>query len=297
MPKPQKKSLVQMRSPVDIAEELPIDRLLPFNLNPRTWFDPLKLQELANSIIANDLIAPIIVRGAATRPGFYEVIVGARRVKAHKIADKQYIKGEIRDLTDREALILAKEENNNRVDTSPIEDTICTLNLIRIDTQLEQEEIVALLHQLVKGRNVPTDFKTAVEKIFEDLKTITLSTFAKDRLRLLNLPKNIYEAIRQGKIEPSKGVEIAKLQDENKQRELLETTIAEGLSLTSIKLKIAQLKGKKTVDYSQLPTEELTNQVRQTYSKLSRNKKVWSDPSKRKQIESLLKNLNKLIEN
>lgn len=297
MPKPPKKSLVQMRSPVNVAEELPIDRLLPFDLNPRTWFDPLKLQELADSIIANDLIAPIIVREGANRPEFYEVIVGARRVKAHKIAGKQYIKGEIRVLSDREALILAKEENNNRVDTSPIEDTISTLNLIRIDTQLEQEEIISLLYQMAKGRNVPTDFQTAVEKVFQDLKTITLSTFTKDRLRLLNLPKNIYEAIRQGNIEPTKGVEIAKLKDEVQQQELLETAIAEGLSLASIKLKIAELKGKAVaIDYSQLPAEDLEAQIRTTYGKLSRNKKIWSNPAKRKQIESLLKSLNRLVE-
>ncbi|MGB5715151.1 MAG: ParB/RepB/Spo0J family partition protein [Waterburya sp.] len=297
MPKPPKKSLVQMRSPVNVAEELPIDRLLAFDLNPRTWFDPLKLQELADSIIANDLIAPIIVREAANRPEFYEVIIGARRVEAHKIAGKQYIKGEIRVLSDREALILAKEENNNRVDTSPIEDTISTLKLIRIDTQLEQEEIISLLYQMAKGRNVPTDFQTTVEKVFQDLKTITLSTFTKDRLRLLNLPKNIYEAIRQGNIEPTKGVEIAKLKDEVQQQELLETAIAEGLSLASIKLKIAELKGKAVaIDYSQLPAEDLEAQIRTTYGKLSRNKKIWSNPAKRKQIESLLKSLNRLVE-
>lgn len=295
MPKPQKKSIVQMRSPVTDLEELAVDRLLPFPLNPRTWFDPLKLQELADSIVDNNLIAPIIVREVGAKPGYHEVIVGARRVEAHKLAGKQYITGEVRELSDREALILAKEENNNRVDTSPIEDTIATLNLIQLDTQLEHEEIISLLYQMVKGRNVPTDFTDAVEKVFADLKTIKLSTFVKDRLRLLNLPADVFQAIREGKIQYTKGVAIAKVKDDALRQQLLEEAIESDLSIAEIKLKVAELQGKKKTDYSDLPTDELQQRVRDTYNKVSRSKQIWSDPSKRKQIEVLLKNLDKLV--
>lgn len=295
MPKPKKTSLADMPSPDSILENLQLDRILDFQLNPRTWFDPQKLQELASSLKANNQIAPIIVREVAGKPGYYEVIVGARRVKASRIAELSTIKAEIRELSDREALILAKEENNNREDPSPIEDTMSTLNLIQLDTGLEHEEITPLLHQMAKGRNVPTDFKEKVEIVFDDLKTITFSTFVKDRLRLLKLPTIIFEAIRQGNIEPTKGVEIGKLKDEQQQQELLETAIAEKLSIREIKSRISQLQGKATTDYSKLQADELKTQVKQSYSKLSRNKQVWSDPSKRKQIETLLENLDRLV--
>lgn len=107
---------------------------------------------------------------------------------------------------------------------------------------------------------------------------------------------SMFDRFRQysGEIEPTKGVQIAKVKDEGLQQELLEAAIAEKLSLAKIKERVAQAKGKTVVDYSQLPTDELETQVRETYKKLSRNKKVWSDPAKRKQIEALLKTLDKL---
>ena len=298
MPKLQKKTFTEMRSPEPVIEpqNLRVDRLLFFSLNPRTWFDPQKLQELADSLKANALIAPIIVREIPDKPEYYEVIVGARRVKACKLADILEIRAEIRVLNDREALVLAKEENSNREDPSFIEDTISTLNLIKIDTGLEHDEITPLLYQMVKGRNVPTDFKEKVETVFSDLKTITFSTFVKDRLRLLNLPQDIYEAINQGQLDPTKGVAIAKVKDETQRQELLAVVIASKLSIAEIKAKAAQLKGISTIDYSSIPSKELESQVRSTYGKLSRNKKVWVDPGKRKKIESLLKSLNNLID-
>jgi ParB family chromosome partitioning protein len=149
---------------------------------------------------------------------------------------------------------------------------------------------------MVKGRDVPTTFKEVVDKVFESIKNLTWQTFARDRLRLLNLPEPILEAIRQGNIEYTKGIEIAKVQNPSLRDELLKEAITNNLSLKDIKDKIAQHKGKTSTDYSDLSTEELIEDVRQTYQRFSRSKKVWSDQKNRKKIETLLKQLKSLIE-
>ncbi len=72
--------------------------------------------------------------------------------------------------------------------------------------------------------------------------------------------------------------------------------IANNLSIKQIKDRIAQHKGKTSTDYSELSTEELIKDVRKTYQRFSRSKKVWSEQKNRKKIETLLKQLKSLIE-
>jgi ParB family transcriptional regulator, chromosome partitioning protein len=76
----------------------------------------------------------------------------------------------------------------------------------------------------------------------------------------------------------------------------IQEAIEQNLSHSEIKAKVAQLKGKKQYDLKDLPTDELVNNVKQTYSKLSRKKELWHNPKNRRKIESLLKNLNQLLE-
>ena len=165
-----------------------------------------------------------------------------------------------------------------------------------LSSGLEKPEITSLLYKMIKGRNVPTNFFEVVEQVFESLKNLTWQTFPRDRLRLLNLPNPILEAIKQGQIEYTKGIEIAKVQSSSLQGELLNEVITNNLSIKQIKERIAQHKGKSNTDYSKLSTEELINELRQTYQRFSRSKKVWSNKQNRKKIETLLKQLKNLIE-
>ncbi|MDJ0594034.1 MAG: hypothetical protein QNJ72_29320 [Pleurocapsa sp. MO_226.B13] len=177
-----------------------------------------------------------------------------------------------------------------------IEETEGILQLLSLSSGLEKPEITSLLYKMVKGRNVPTHLKKVVDQVFESIKNLTWQTFARDRLRLLNLPDPILEAIKQGQIEYTKGIEIAKVQAQSVQDELLDEVITNNLSIKQIKDRIAQHKGKTSTDYSELSTEELIKDVRQTYQKFSRSKKVWSNQKNRKKIETLLKQLKSLIE-
>ena len=149
---------------------------------------------------------------------------------------------------------------------------------------------------MIKGRDVPTTFKEVISKVFGSIKSLSWQTFSRDRLRLLNLPEPIRKMISIGKLEYTKGIEIAKVKSKSAQDKLLTEAVSDSLSIKQIKDKIALHKEKTSNDYSSLSNEDLVKDVRQTYQKLSRNKKVWSNQKNRKTIETLLKQLKKLMD-
>lgn len=296
MPRTKKRSLTDFESPGIVQDTLPLDSIAPPLYNPRTYFNPEKLQQLAESFSEHGMIGRLTIRPVEGKKQPYELVAGERRFRAAHLANLAEVPVEIKELTDEQAIALALEENLNREDLNPIEETEGILQLLSLESGLEKAEITSLLYKMIKGRDVPTTFKEVVLKVFESLKNLTWQTFARDRLRLLNLPDLILEAIKQGQIEYTKGIEIAKVQDSQIQDELLADAISNNLSIKQIKDRIAQHKGKTSTDYSALSTEELIEDVRQTYQRFSRSKKVWSERKNRKKIETLLKQLKSLIE-
>ena len=292
----RKRRLQDFDPPGIVQDTLPLDLITPPLYNPRTYFDEEKLQQLAESFKEHGMIGRLTVRPVEGKDKPYELVVGERRFRAAQLAKLSEVPVEIKELTERQAIILALEENLNREDLNSIEETQGILQLLSLESGREKAEITSLLYKMIKGRNVPTDFQEVIDQIFDSLKNLTWQTFARDRLRLLNLPETILEAIRQGKIEYTKGIEIAKVEDRLVQDELLEEAIANNLSLAKIKDKIAQHKGKQQTDYSKLSTEDLIKDFRQTYQRVSRNKKIWSNRKNRKKIETLLKQLKSLSE-
>ena len=296
MPRTRKRSLQDFESPGIVQDTLPLDSIASPLYNPRTYFNPEKLQQLAESFKEHGMIGRLTVRPVEGKEQPYELVAGERRFRAAVLANLAEVPVEIKELTDQQAIALALEENLNREDLNPIEETEGILQLLSLSSGLEKPEITSLLYKMIKGRDVPTTFKEVVVKVFKSIKNLTWQTFARDRLRLLNLPDPILEAIKQGQIEYTKGIEIAKVQAQSVQDELLDEVITNNLSIKQIKDKIAQHKGKSNTDYSELSTEELIKDIRQTYQRLSRSKKVWSNQKNRKKIETLLKHLKSLID-
>ncbi|HKD04877.1 MAG TPA: ParB/RepB/Spo0J family partition protein [Bryobacteraceae bacterium] len=101
---------------------LAIDQLKESPTNPRRSFDPAKLQELAQSIRAQGILVPIIVRPTATE--FFEVVAGARRFRAAQMADLFAVPVRVVGLTDAEALTLQLVENAIREDVHPYEEAM-----------------------------------------------------------------------------------------------------------------------------------------------------------------------------
>ena len=270
---------------------LSIDEIVLPKSQVRHYFNQEKLEQLAESIKQHGVLEPLLITPKK------ELIAGERRLRAAKMAGLTQLPVKILDVSPSEAKTLALVENLQREDLNPVEETEGILELLQFKLNRAREDVISLLYKMNKGDDnvIIHDAKT-VEDTFESLGKIKWESFVINRLRLLNLPEAIKDAIRQGKIEYTKGTTIARVKDEEFRDELLKKVISNNLSLNDIKDRIAQHKGKTSTDYSELSTEDLIKDVRQTYQRFSRSKKVWSAQKNRKKIEALLKQLKSLID-
>jgi ParB family chromosome partitioning protein len=99
---------------------LPVDQLQVGRFQPRKEMDPARLQELADSISAQGIVQPIVVRKISTDQ--YEIIAGERRWRAAQIAGLQEIPVVRRDVNDQVAMALGLIENIQREDLNALEE-------------------------------------------------------------------------------------------------------------------------------------------------------------------------------
>ena len=156
-----------------MGEEVPLTLLHPNPNQPRTYFDPSALTELANSIKENGVLQPILVRPrAAPLPGF-EIVAGERRYRAAREAGLTKIPVVIRAMSDDEMLALGLIENLIRQDIGPLESARAFSRLMT-EFGWTQEEM---------GKRVGKS-RVAVA----------------NSLRLLKLPQEIQDAVERGEL-------------------------------------------------------------------------------------------------
>ena len=115
----------------DGLRHLPIDLIDRSPFQPRTNFNEEALQELANSIRAQGVVQPIVVRPGTTKPGRYELIAGERRWRAAQLAGLHEIPAVIRDdVDDQTAMAMALIENIQRQALNPMEEAVALNRLI-----------------------------------------------------------------------------------------------------------------------------------------------------------------------
>jgi ParB family chromosome partitioning protein len=100
--------------------------------NPRKTFDHKALNEMAESIRAVGLLQPILVRPTATE-GRFEIVAGARRFRAARLAEIESVSVRVCQLSDAQALEAQVIENLIRADVHPYEETQGFLALMRLD--------------------------------------------------------------------------------------------------------------------------------------------------------------------
>jgi len=130
-----------------------------------------------------------------------------------------------------------------------------------------------------------------VEEVFDGLGLMTWESFIKNRLPLLNLPKDILEALRFGSLEYTKAKAIAQIKDTSERVAFLEQALAQNWSLSEIKQRITENKTPAST-----PNTE-SNDYKERFTAVTtklRKSRIWSDPKKRKQIEKLLAQLEGL---
>ena len=158
-------------TPSDTLRMLPIDALTPGKYQPRRAMDPAKLTELAESIRAQGVIQPVVVREIARDKGgkVYEIIAGERRWRASRQAGLAEVPVVIREVDDRTVVAMALIENIQREDLNPLEEAQALQRLIdEFDlTHAQAAEAVgrsrAAVSNLLRLLELPPDIRTLVE--------------------------------------------------------------------------------------------------------------------------------------
>jgi ParB family chromosome partitioning protein len=283
----------------EVADSTPktlsLDLITPRSSQPRRYFDPQAMQSLVESVKTDGILQPLLVRPLGDN--HYELIAGERRYRAAREAGLSEVPVIIRELTDQQTLHITLVENLQREDLNPVEETEGILQLLSHLLECPQEDVQRLLYRMqndVQRMNDNVIIHPEAEKVikvFNDIGRMGWESFVSNRLSLLKLPEGILEALRQGQIEYTKARAIAKVKDEQARESLLETAIAENLSLTQIKERITALKKSASADK---PEESLKNQIKAALTKASKSK-VWSDPKKQKRLQKLLVELDSLL--
>lgn len=193
---------------------LPIDQIsVQEGFNPRKFFDNHEFQQLVASVQAEGVIQPIIVRPVVDGQGYW-VVAGERRWRAANEAGLIEIPAVVRNLSEREARLIATVENSQRADMSPAEEAVAARDVLsdcggdknealrllgwsvaKFDARLlllhaAQEVLDALTERKIKLGHaellsqLPSDFQTAtLAKILENGYTVAelktrLSSFA-----------------------------------------------------------------------------------------------------------------------
>ena len=132
------------------VREVPIADIDPNPLQPRSQFDQTRIGELAESIKANGIIQPLIVRRHGER---FQLVAGERRLRAARVAGLPQVPVVIQDFADDQLLQLALIENIQREDLNPIE-TAQAFERLANDLNLTHEEIA---HRTGKDRTTITN--------------------------------------------------------------------------------------------------------------------------------------------
>jgi len=172
------------------VSDIQIDKIIPNRYQPRQQIHPEQLAKLADSLKEHGLIQPISVR-KGDKEGTFELIAGERRWRAAKLAGFSTIPAIVKRLDNRKLMEWALIENIQREDLNPIEKAQAYQKLLS-QFSLTQEEVAA---QVGIDRSSVANF-----------------------LRLLQLPKEIWEDIATGKISMGHAKLILSVEKEAEQR-------------------------------------------------------------------------------
>ncbi|MCW5604512.1 MAG: ParB/RepB/Spo0J family partition protein [Burkholderiales bacterium] len=193
----------------EAVTSLAIDDLQPGKYQPRTRMDQDALRELADSIKAQGLMQPILVRPVSG--GRYEIVAGERRWRAARIAGLASVPVLLREIPDRDALAAALIENIQREDLNPLEEATGISRLVQEFGLTHAAAAEAL------GRS-----RTAVTNL----------------LRLLELAPPVRELLAQGRLDMGHARALLAL-PAARQIELAREAVEKRLSVREVEMRVS----------------------------------------------------------
>jgi ParB family transcriptional regulator, chromosome partitioning protein len=182
--------------------QLPLGSIKPNSRQPRRRFDAEGISELADSVRAQGLVQPIVVRPLAD--GRWELIAGERRLRAARAAGLATIPALVRESDDRDSLLLALVENVAREDLSPIEEARA-YSVLMDEFSLSLGEVAERV-----GRSKPT---------------------VSNRIRLLELPEDVIGLLERGLISEGHARAILAVPGHDERRALARQVVRKGLTV------------------------------------------------------------------
>jgi ParB family chromosome partitioning protein len=220
-------------SPPELAR-LPVDQIHPNPRQPRQRFDSEGVSGLADSIRAQGLIQPVVVRPRLQ--GGYELIAGERRWRAAAQAGLPTVPALVREADDRDTLLLGLVENVTREDLSPLEEARTYAVLL--------DEFGLSLGELADrvGKSKPA---------------------VSNRVRLLELPDDVLAMLGRNELSEGHARAVLAVPDQDGRRRLAKRIVREGLSVRAAE-KAARWAGARTKQRRSSPVDaELARRVKE----------------------------------
>ncbi len=192
-------------------KEIPVDLIRRGKYQPRRDMDQEALQELANSIKAQGVMQPIVLRSIGE--GQYEIVAGERRWRATQLAGLDSIPALIREVPDEAAIAMALIENIQREDLNPIEEAIA-LQRLQQEFELTQQQVA--------------------EAVGKSRSTVT------NLLRLMSLRDDVRTLLEHGDLEMGHGKALLGLPGEE-QSAAARAVVAKGMSVRQTEALVRKL--------------------------------------------------------
>src|SRR6516225_7973043 len=201
---PARSPAISIENRADDAQTLSVDAIDPNPFQPRRLFHAERLEELAQSIQANGIVQPLVVRRAGDR---YQLVAGERRWRAAKLAGLDKVPVVVRIIPDDRLLEITLIENIQREDLNPIETAVAFERMMR-DLVLNPEEV---------GRRTGKDRTTIINLI-----------------RLLQLPEDLQQLVAERRLSAGHARCLLSLPTIQLQRDVAEKALSQGWSVRQI---------------------------------------------------------------
>jgi ParB family chromosome partitioning protein len=209
-------AMVEQPQPGERVVDVPTDAVEANPFQPRKRFDDDKLKELAESIRADGVLQPVVVRRKGSA---YELVMGERRLQAARLAGLPTIPVVVRDVRDADALRLAIVENVQRENLNAIEEATAFRRLIT-EFGLSQADLAGLV-----GKDRSSVANT---------------------LRLLNLPEDVQRMIEEGALTGGHARALLSLPTQKEQLALARRIVEQNLSVRQVEAEVGLTRVKKS---------------------------------------------------
>ncbi len=245
----------------DELRELDVDLIQRGPWQPRTYFDEVLLQELADSISNQGVVQPIVVRRASDSN--YEIVAGERRWRAAQMAGLDRIPAVVKRFDDQTAAAVSLIENIQRENLNPLEESIALQRLID-EFDMTHQQVAdtvarsrAAVSNLLRLQDLNSDVKALLEnrsiemghaRALLGVSGITQSKLAKETARRGLSVRETEQLVRKTLNPPKKPKRISKDPDIRK----LETNLSEKLGASVNIRQTSSSKGRLEISYSSL---------------------------------------------